>query len=213
MFNFKGAIFDLDGTIIDSMNVWENIDIKFLAKRNINMPEDYMEKINNMSFENAAKYTIERFNLEEKEADIIREWNEMAIYEYSHNIKLKPNVKVYLEQLKSNNIKIALATASPKELYKPVLKNNKIYDYFYAFTTLEEVNKDKSYPDIYLLTSKKLGINPQDCIGFEDILIGIKTMKKIKIQTVGVYDKYSSNEVEIMKKISDKFIYDFKELL
>ena len=213
MFDFKGAIFDLDGTIIDSMNVWEKIDIEFLAKRNIDMPNDYMEKINIMSFEEAAKYTIERFNLKEKKENLIKEWNEMAIYEYSNNIRLKPNVKEYLEKLKENNIKIGLATASPKELYEPVLKNNRVYDYFDTFTTVEEVNKDKSYPDIYLLTSKKLGINPQDCVGFEDILTGVNTMKKIKFQVVGVYDKYSSNEVENMKKVCDKFIYNFKELL
>ena len=72
MFDFKGAIFDLDGTIIDSMNVWEKIDIEFLAKRNINMPNDYMEKINIMSFEEAAKYTIERFNLKEKKENLIK---------------------------------------------------------------------------------------------------------------------------------------------
>ena len=72
MFDFKGAIFDLDGTIIDSMNVWEKIDIEFLSKRNIDMPNDYMEKINIMSFEEAAKYTIERFNLKEKKENLNR---------------------------------------------------------------------------------------------------------------------------------------------
>ena len=102
MFDFKGAIFDLDGTIIDSMNVWEKIDIEFLSKRNIDMPNDYMEKINIMSFEEAAKYTIERFNLKEKKENLIKEWNEMAIYEYSNNIRLKPNVKEYLEKLKAS---------------------------------------------------------------------------------------------------------------
>ncbi|WP_455538059.1 HAD family hydrolase [Terrisporobacter sp.] len=213
MFDFKCAVFDLDGTIIDSMDVWEKIDVGFFAKRNLNMPNDYMEKINNMSFEESAKYTIKRFNLNEGEIDLIEEWNEMAVYEYTHNIKLKPNVKAYLEKLKENNIKIALATASPKELYEPVLKNNKIFDYFDAFTSLEEVKKNKSYPDIYLLAAKKLKVNPRDCVGFEDILVGIKNMKKINFKVVGVYDKHSSNEIEDIKKNCDKFIYDFKELL
>ena len=150
MFDFKGAIFDLDGTLIDSMDVWEKIDLKFLQKRNITMPKDYIEIVNSMSFEEVAKYTIERFNLRETEEELIKEWNEMAVFEYSHNIKLKPNVKEYLEKLKINNIKIGLATSSPKKLYEPVLKNNGIYDYFNAFTSVEDVKKDKSYPDIYL---------------------------------------------------------------
>ena len=135
MFDFKGAIFDLDGTLIDSMGVWEKIDKEFLKKRNISITHDYIEKINSMSFKKAAKYTIERFNLKESSEELIKEWNEMAIYEYSNNIKLKPHVKEYLEKLKNNNIKIGLATSSPRILYEPVLKNNHIYEYFDVLTS------------------------------------------------------------------------------
>ena len=213
MFNFKGAIFDLDGTLIDSMDVWEKIDLKFLQKRNITMPKDYIEIVNSMSFEEVAKYTIERFNLRETEEELIKEWNEMAVSEYSHNIKLKPNVKEYLEKLKINNIKIGLATSSPKKLYEPVLKNNGIYDYFNAFTSVEDVKKDKSYPDIFLLTAKKLNIQPQYCVGFEDILIAVKTLKKANFKVVGVYDKYSEKDIKKIKTNCHKFIFDFKELL
>lgn len=213
MLDFKGAIFDLDGTLIDSMGVWETIDIKFLQDRNISMPEDYINEVNTMSFKDVARYTIERFELNDTEESLIKQWNEMAIQEYSYNIKLKSNAREYLEKLKSNNIKIGLATASPKELYEPVLKNNRVYKYFDAFVSLEDVKRDKSYPDIYLLTAKRLGINPQDCVAFEDILVAIRTLKKTKFKVIGVYDEYASHDVEKIKGICDKFIYDFKELL
>lgn len=213
MFDFKGAIFDLDGTLIDSMGVWEKIDREFLKKRNISIPSDYIEKINSMSFKKVAKYTIERFKLKESPEELIKEWNEMAIYEYSNNIKLKPYVKEYLIKLKDNNIKIGLATSSSRILYEPVLKNNHIYEYFDVLTSLEDVKRDKSYPDIYLLVADKLKLNPQDCVGFEDILVAVNTMKKADFKVIGVYDKYADSEVEEIKKISDRFIYDFKELL
>ena len=166
-----------------------------------------------MSFEESAIYTIKRFNLKESKENLIERWNQIAMFEYAHNIKLKPNVRTYLEKLKENNIKIGLATASPQELYESVLKNNKIYDYFDAFTTLQEVKKDKNYPDIYLLTSEKLGICPEECAVFEDILIGINTCKKANFKTVGVYDKYAVNDLEKIKNSCNRFIYDFKELL
>lgn len=213
MLDFKGAIFDLDGTIIDSLSVWEDIDRKFFEKRNIIMPLDYISKVNSMSFEDSVICTIERFNLKESKEDIIRELNEMVIYEYSYNIKLKPNVKEYLRKLKKNNIKIGLATMSSKDLYEPVLKNNKIYDYFDTFTTIKEVGKDKNHPDVYLLAAKRLGLNPCECIGFEDILIGINTLKKAGFKAIGVYDKYSVENLEEIKRSCDKFINDFKELL
>lgn len=213
MFDFKGAIFDLDGTLIDSMSVWEEIDREFLKNRNISIPPDYIEKINSMSFKEVAKYTIEKFNLKESEEELIKEWNEMAIYEYSNKIKLKPNVKEYLEKLKENNIKIGLATSSPKSLYEPVLKNNHIYEYFDALNSLEDVQRDKNYPDIYLLVAENLKLNPQECAGFEDILVGINTMKKADFKVIGVYDKYADSDIEEIKKISDKFIYNFNELI
>lgn len=213
MKEFKGAIFDLDGTLIDSMGVWETIDIKFLEKRYISLPKDYIEKINSMSFEEVAKYTIKRFNLNESVESLIKEWNDMAVYEYSHNIKLKPKVKEYLIKLKENNIKIGLATSSPKELYEPVLKNNKIYDYFDTFTSVEDIKRDKNYPDIYLYTAKKLSLKPNECIGFEDILISVNTLKKADFNAVGVYDKYSHKDIDKIKAICDNFIYSFEELL
>ncbi|WP_419725787.1 HAD family hydrolase [Terrisporobacter petrolearius] len=213
MFDFKGAIFDLDGTLIDSMGVWEKIDKEFLKKRNIDMPSDYIEKINSMSFEKVAQYTIERFNLQEIEEDLIKEWNEMAIYEYSNNITTKPNVKEYLAKLKENNIRIGLSTSSPKILYESVLKNNHIYEYFDVLVSLEDVKRDKNYPDIYLLTAERLDLNPQDCVGFEDVLVGINTLKKAYFKTVGVYDKYADSDIEDIKEISHKFIYNFKEIM
>lgn len=213
MLDFKGTIFDLDGTLIDSMKIWEKIDMDFLRKRNIEILDDYIEIINSMSFNQVAKYTINRFRLSEKEEDIIKEWNEMAIYEYANNIKLKPYAKEYLNKLKNNNIKIGIATTLPKYLYEPVLKNNDVYELFDAIVSLEDVTRDKNYPDIYLLTLQKLGINPEECLGFEDILIGIKTMKNINIKSIAVYDESSSYEIDEIKDNCDMFIYSFKELL
>ncbi|MEG1410010.1 MAG: HAD family phosphatase [Terrisporobacter sp.] len=213
MFDFKGAIFDLDGTLIDSMKVWEKIDIDFLKKRNIEMPKDYIEIINSMSFDQVAKYTIERFGLNEKEENIINEWNEMAIYEYGNNIQLKANAKEYLNLLKNNNIKIALATSSPKKLYESVLKNNGVYDLFDNFVSIEEVTRDKNYPDIYYLACDKLNLLPKECVGFEDILCGVKSMKVANLKSIGVYDENAEYEMEEIKSICDKFIYDFNEMM
>ena len=213
MKEFKGVIFDLDGTIIDSMNVWEEIDFKFLEKRSIVMPKDYMEKINSMSFEESARYTIERFGLNEDTCDLINEWNDMALYEYSNNIKLKPKVKEYLDKLKEDNIKIGLATSSPRKLFETILKNNNVYEYFDVFVSVEDVGRDKRYPDIYLYTAKKLGLSPSECVGFEDILVGVNTLKKVGFQLVGVYDESSKKDLDEIMARCDKFIYSFEELL
>lgn len=213
MKEFKGAIFDLDGTLIDSTDIWEKIDVKFLEKRNIKLPKDYIELANSMSFEDLAKYTIRRFNLNESIDELIDEWNYMAIYEYSNNINLKPNAKEYLDKLRENNISMGIATSLPKKLYEPVLIKNRIYDYFNVIISVDDVKKDKNYLDIYLHTAKKLNLKPSECIVFEDILLAINTLKNSDFKVVGVYDKSSHKDLERIKENSNLFIYNFKELL
>ena len=209
--SFKGAIFDLDGTALDSMDVWERIDIAFLEKRGFAVPEDYVVKICSMSFAEAAVYTADLFSLPEKPEDIIAEWNDMAIDEYSHRIGLKPYVSDYLKKLKTRGIKLGVATGLPKVLYEPVLKNNGIYDLFDSFTSTDEVARGKTFPEVFLLAAKKLGLEPHECVAFEDVPEGIKTAKQAGMTVYGVHDKYSEKFKEDIKHIADGYIMDFSE--
>ena len=128
---FDAAIFDMDGTILDSLGVWEKIDNDFLEKkRGIAVPPDYVHAISAMSFEEIARYTIQRFNLSESPEALMREWTDMAEHEYANNIKIKPYVKEYIQKIKAMGKKIALCTSSPKSFYEPAVKNNGIYDLF-----------------------------------------------------------------------------------
>ena len=208
---FKGAIFDLDGTVLDSMDVWERIDITFLEKRGFTVPEDYIAKISSMSFAESAVYTAKLFELKEKPEDIIEEWNSMAIDEYSHRVKMKPHALEYLQKLKASGIKLGVATGLPKVLYEPVLKNNEIYDLFNSITSSDEVNRSKAFPDVFILAAKKLGLAPSECIVFEDIPEGVRSAKQAGMTVYGVYDKYSENFREDIEKIADGYILNFSE--
>ena len=209
--NFKGAIFDLDGTLVDSLGVWAKIDIDFLGKRNLKVPKDYAKNISALSFREVAHYTKELFALADDIEDMLVEWSDMAISEYSHNIWLKPNAKEYLEKLKSHNISIALATSTSRALYEPVLKNNGVYDMFDAFCGAEDVASGKNSPDIFLLAAERLCLSPKDCIVFEDLIQGIQSAKIAGMLAFAVYDKYCNKSQEEMKAEADRYIYDFKD--
>lgn len=211
--DFKGAIFDLDGTLLDSMSVWADIDIDFLAKRGIDIPPDFINAVTPMSFMEAAKYTIQRFDLNEKAEDIIEEWNQMSIDAYSYNVALKPYAKEYLLSLKEKGIKLAVATALIPDLYEPALKNNSIYELFDAFSFLSEVKRGKGFPDIYLTASKRLGLEPIDCMVFEDIYAGICGAKAGGFRTCGVYDSYSDYEKDKILNTAEQYIESFLQLL
>jgi HAD superfamily hydrolase (TIGR01509 family) len=209
----KGAIFDMDGTIIDSMGIWEDIDIEFLGKRGIDTPEDLAEKIKHMSFHDSAIYFKESFGLTEEVDEIIKEWDKMAYHYYANIIELKPGVREYLKELRDRDIKMGLATTSSRRHTEAVLKRNDIFYYFDAISTGDEIKKDKSSPDIFIETCEKLDLKPYECVVFEDIYVAVLSAKKAGMKVVGVYDKYSGHQKSAIKNEADLYIMDFNELI
>lgn len=213
MHNLKAAIFDLDGTLVDSMDVWSKIDEEYLKSFGLEVPDNIQKEITHLTLTETAKYFKENFGIKDNINSIIDQWNSMAFYHYSNNITLKEGALDYLKQLKENNIKIALATSNSVPLLEATLKNNGIYEYFDAITTSEEVKKSKENPDIYLLSAKKLDVDPKDCIVFEDIPQAVKGAKLAGMKVYAIYDKSSEDSKEELINLSDKYIYNFKELI
>ena len=115
MIKKKGAIFDMDGTLLDSMWVWRQIDVDFLGRRGFEVPPDYLEMITPMGYCRAAEYTIERFGLNEKPEDLIQEWYGMAAEAYAKKVELKSHAKEYLLELKKAGAEKIYAYATHTE--------------------------------------------------------------------------------------------------
>ncbi|MGN1206239.1 MAG: HAD family hydrolase [Eubacterium sp.] len=209
----KGAIFDLDGTLLDSMWVWNQVDIDFLGKRGYDVPPDYAKTIAAMGFRETAAYTIERFGLQECVEDVIAEWDHMAMKMYHECVQIKPCVKEVLAWMKKQGMHLGIATASYRSLFEPCLRRNGVYDYFEAITETSEVERGKGFPDIYIKAAHKMGCTPQQCLVFEDITKGIEAAGKGGFQTVAVYDPATHEEWEENKRKADYHIVEFMELL
>ena len=207
--DFKGAIFDLDGTILDSTNIWKMVDSKFFGMHNMSVPSDYLENISAMNIYDIARYTINRFKLNYEVKELVDLWNDMAIEEYTKNVLIKPYVKEYLLKLKGEGIKLGIATALDSLLYEPCLKRNGIFDIFDDHRSLSTMKNGKDSPDIYLFVANKLGVKPNECMVFEDIAKGCKSAKSANFYVVGVNDSNNEN----IKEYTNKYIYSFKELL
>ena len=164
----KGAIFDLDGTLLDSMGIWEQIDAQFLERRGIPLPPDYAEAVKAMEFSQAAEYTIRRFGLQETPQALMEEWTALSQQAYARQIELKPGAKEYLAQLAEQGVLLGIATSATEELFIPALRHNGVWDLFAAHTTTGQVARGKGFPDIYWATAEKLGLRPEECAVFEE---------------------------------------------
>lgn len=209
----EGYLFDLDGTLLDSMGVWEQIDVDFLTRRNIPVPEDYAQAIAPMGFRRAAEYTIARFGFSQSPEEIMEEWHQMAVEQYAHHLSLKPGAKEYLEELKQQSKPLAVVTASYPELYQPALERGGVLDLFDTIVTVNQVPRGKGFPDIYLEAAKRIQVPPQQCAVFEDITQGIQGAKAADCLAVAVYDSANRGQWDQTKALADLSIRSFEELL
>lgn len=211
--NIKAVIFDLDGTLIDSMWVWKQVDFDYLNKRGIILPEDLQKNIEGLGFTETAHYFKKRFDIKDDVEDIKKEWASMVKKYYSSVIKAKNGVKELLEYLKKNNYKIALATSNFYELTIDVLKNNNLIDFFDIIVTTCEVPRDKSYPDVYIETARRLNIMPEECIVFEDTLPAIMGAKAANMRVIGVFDCYGTCTPDELSEAVEYMIENFDEIM
>ncbi len=211
--DFKGAIFDIDGTLLDSMGVWYQVDVDFFKAYGREMPEDYSTKVAQLGSWKTAEYTIELLGLKETPEELIDIWNNMVREAYMTSIKLKPHAKEYLKHLKSKGVRLSVATALFPDLFVPVLKKHGIYDLFDAFISNGEMKLEKSSPKVYFTAAKQMGVNPGDCVVFEDIVTGIKGAKAAGMYAVAVADERCFCDREELEKLADRYIFDFAEMM
>ena len=212
MFNeIDAVIFDLDGTVIDSMWLWESIDVEYLGRFQIPFEKSYQQDIEGMSFNETAVYFKERFNIPDSIEQMKQDWNRMAWDKYCNEVLPKPGVVSFLEKLQNNGIKTGIGTSNSTELCQAILKVQNLIQYFDVVHTANEVPKGKPSPDIYLLVAKNLGVDPGRCLVFEDLCQGIQAGINAGMKTCAVEDPYSAHTRDRKIELADYFITDFTD--
>ncbi|MDD6572270.1 MAG: HAD family phosphatase [Thermoflexaceae bacterium] len=209
----EAVLFDLDGTLIDSMWIWREIDIAFLGERNIPMPQDLQKIIEGKSFHETAVYFKETFQLPESLEEIKDIWNRMAFDRYAHGMQLKSGADKFLKKLCDAGIRMGIATSNSRHLTECCLTDIGILKYFETIVTGCDVVNGKPQPDIYLKAADNLKILPDKCLVFEDVPMGILAGKHAGMRTCAVYDSFSAHMDEEKKKLSDYYITSYEELV
>lgn len=211
--NIDAVIFDLDGTLIDSMWMWKSIDLKYLSGFGLEMPGDLQDSVEGMSFSETAVYFKQRFQLPDSLEQIKEDWLRMAWDIYKNEVPMKEGVVEFLDYLKDRAIPAGIATSNSRELVDLIIEKYQWRDYFTSIRTSCEVAKGKPSPDIYLLVADDLQVAPSRCLVFEDVVQGIMAGKNADMKVCAVYDKYSDKDRKEKIKLADYYIDSFSEAL
>ncbi len=209
---FDAFIFDLDGTLVDSMWMWKQIDIEYLGRHQIPLPADLQQQIEGMSFSETAVYFKETFNIKDDLDTIKADWNQMACDKYLNEVPFKEGALELLQFAKANGIKLGVATSNSRELVECAAKSLHLHDYMDVIMTACEVKKGKPAPDIYLAVAQRLQVSPDKCLVFEDIIPGIMAGKNAGMSTCAVEDDYSLDIKEEKANLADYYVTTFSEL-
>lgn len=209
----KGAIFDADGTLLDSMTVWFNMTKRFFVNHNLSLSNEKAAHYKEMTLEESLPQINEEFHLGLTNEQIFKEFRDMIAQEYEDNIPLKPFADEYLKYLHDNGVKIAVATSGYEVLCKAAFKRLGIINYIDEFAFSSEVGCNKGQPDIYLLAAKRLGLTPEECTVYEDIVLGLGSAKRAGFNTCAIYDPTNASETKALKQLSDRYITGWDELL
>ena len=210
--DYDAVIFDLDGTLADSMGHWAEIDRIYLERFGIEAPENLSQVLGGRGIGEVADYFKEVFGIPDSKEQMLRDWEELSIERYANDTALKPGVLPFLAELKRRRIKMAIATSNARPMVDAVLEAHGIDRYFDVIVSGTDVEKGKPHPEIYLKAAAKSGVIPERCAVFEDLPEGIQAGLSAGMRVYAVEDEFSASYREEKAQLAFAMIKDYREL-
>ena len=211
--NIDAVIFDIDGTLVDSMHVWTDIDDIFLEKYHLVEPENFHEGMEGKSYSETAQYFLDLFpELPHTKEELEAEWHEMAFEIYTKELQLKKGAYDFIVDMHKAGIKLGIATSNSRDLAEGLLMNTGVWQYLDAVWTSDEAKAGKPAPDVYLKVAESLGVKPERCLVFEDVPNGILAGINAGMKVCAVEDAFSKPQEERKKELADYYIQDYDDI-
>ena len=208
----RGAIFDVDGTLLDSMFIWDTIGEAYLRSIGYQPKENLNETFKNMSLHQAARYYQTEYGVTQSIDEIMDGVNAMLERYYRFEVPLKPGVAELLERLRQDGVKLCIATATDRHLVEAALDRCGVLSCFGEIFTCNEVGHGKDEPDIFEAALRFLGTRREETLVFDDALYAVRTAKEAGFPVAAVYDSHERSQAEVRAR-SDLYLEDLTQLV
>lgn len=209
----RGAIFDLDGVLLDSMGIWKDLGARYLIKQGIRPEPELGEVLFSMSMEQGAAYIKAQYHLHQAPEEILNGIQDMLRDFYFYEVKAKEGAKELLTFLQEQGIVMTAATSSPREHVTRALKRNGLLPFLERIDTTGEVGESKHSPLIYRMAAEFLGTAPEETLVFEDSLYALRTAKKAGFRVIGVYDAEGETNQAGMEENGEVYLKNLREFI
>ena len=209
----KHIIFDLDGTLLDSMQAWKNIGRDFLLKKGITPPSNLRQKMKNLTIPQAAQYFISEFSLALSVDEMVKEIIALVADKYKYEVQLKPYAFEFLEKQKRLGTKMCILTASEPNYIHAALERLAILPFFEFIMTCSQVGLTKQNPQVFHMAMEKLNGTIEDTMVVEDALYAIRSAKEAGFYVVGMEDETAMEDKLEIARLCNRYITSYKELL
>lgn len=209
IFDVKAAIFDMDGTILDSLFVWDKILFEF--SESVSGKPDFALKdmVSGLSLREGAALLRSLYRLDMTTDEIVLEFNRRLAYFYENEVEAKPGVREYIEKLKASGIRVCVVTESSGALAEAAFRRLGMADLFDFMLSCQDSGTGKNTPDVYFEAAGRFDARPCECLVFEDALYALRTARNAGFHAVAVYDPYETRPDE-MKSLADAYVESYE---
>lgn len=206
----KYAIFDMDGTLVESMFFWRGLGRELMESKGIDLNRFAKPKpMRHMTVLETAAVFVEHYQLDSTPQELADEMNARMAYHYRTDVELKPGVRAYLQRLKEQGVRMYVASATARPLVETCLERLEVLDYFEGAISCMEVGVGKYAPDVYHAAARAMGAAPEETAVYEDSLQAGQTAKKAGYYLVGVYDESDKDLWPQVCELADEAIADW----